>query len=125
MRRDGQVSYNLAVVADDIEDGVNDVVRGSDLLEYTAVQVQLWEAFGAPPPRWLHTPLVLGADGRKLSKSHGSAHVGALRDAGATPGDIWRVVLPWLGLDGVTSLPDALSSWDPDAGPRGPITVDG
>ena len=79
VRRDGLVSYNLAVVADDIDDGVNDVVRGSDLLEYTAVQVQLWEALGAPPPRWLHTPLVLGPDGKKLSKSHGSGARG--RDA--------------------------------------------
>ena len=47
VRRDGLVSYNLAVVADDIDDGVNDVVRGSDLLEYTAVQMQLWSALGA------------------------------------------------------------------------------
>ena len=99
VRRDGLVSYNLAVVADDIDDGVNDVVRGSDLLDYTAVQVQLWEALGASPPRWLHTPLVLGPDGKKLSKSHGSAHVGAMREAGASPADVWRVVLPWLGLE--------------------------
>lgn len=123
VRRDGLVSYNLAVVADDIADGVSDVVRGSDLLEYTTVQMQLWEALGAPPPRWLHTPLVLGPDGRKLSKSHGSAHVGAMRDAGATPADVWRIVLPWLGLEGAVSLREALPRWDPTAGPRGPITV--
>jgi len=123
VRRDGLVSYNLAVVADDIDDGVNDVVRGSDLLEYAAVQVQLWEALGATPPRWLHTPLILGADGRKLSKSHGSAHVGAMRDAGATAADVWSVVLPWLGLEDVTSLSAALPRWNPAAGPRGPITV--
>jgi glutamyl/glutaminyl-tRNA synthetase len=122
VRRDGLVSYNLAVVADDIDDGVNDVVRGSDLLEYTAVQIQLWEALGAAPPRWLHTPLVLGADGKKLSKSHGSAHVGAMRDAGATAADVWRLVLPWLGVEGVASLEQALPLWDPAAGPRGPIT---
>lgn len=123
VRRDGLVSYNLAVVADDIGDGVNDVVRGSDLLQYTAVQVQLWEALGATQPRWLHTPLILGADGKKLSKSHGSAHVGAMRDGGAMPADVWRVVLPWLGLPGACSLAAALPRWDPDAGPRGPITV--
>ena len=110
VRRDGLVSYNLAVVADDIDDGVNDVVRGSDLLEYTAVQMQLWSALGAAPPRWLHTPLVLGADGRKLSKSHGSAHVGAMRDAGATPADVWRIVLPWLGIAGATSLAEAAAA---------------
>lgn len=123
VRRDGLVSYNLAVVADDIDDGVNDVVRGSDLLEYTAVQIQLWDALGATPPRWLHTPLILGADGRKLSKSHGSAHVGAMREAGARPADIWQIVLPWLGVHGASSLDAALTSWQPAAGPRGPLTV--
>lgn len=123
VRRDGQVSYNLAVVADDIADGVNDVVRGSDLLEYTAVQIQLWTALGAAPPRWLHTPLILGADGRKLSKSHGSAHIGGMRAAGATAGDVWKVVLPWLGIDGAASLDEAVPRWSADAGPRGPITV--
>ncbi len=123
VRRDGLVSYNLAVVADDIDDGVNDVVRGSDLLEYTAVQIQLWEALGATPPRWLHTPLVLGADGKKLSKSHGSAHVGAMREAGATPADVWRLVLPWLGVEDAASLEAALPRWNPAAGPRGPIVL--
>jgi glutamyl/glutaminyl-tRNA synthetase len=123
VRRDGLVSYNLAVVADDIDDGVNDVVRGSDLLDYTAVQLQLWDALGASPPRWLHTPLVLGADGRKLSKSHGSTHVGMMRDAGATPADVWRIVLPWLGIEGAMSLGDAVARWGPSAGPLGPITA--
>lgn len=123
VRRDGLVSYNLAVVADDIADGVTEVVRGSDLLEYTSVQIQVWEALGAAPPTWLHTPLVLGADGRKLSKSHGSAHVGAMREAGATPAEVWRLVLPWLGVDEADSLEQALPRWRPDAGPRGPITL--
>lgn len=123
VRSDGLVSYNLAVVADDIADGVNDVVRGSDLLTYTAVQIQLWRALGASPPRWLHTPLVLGADGRKLSKSHGSAHVGAMRDAGASAADVWREVLPWLGATSASSLEEALPEWKPDRGPLGPITV--
>jgi glutamyl-tRNA synthetase len=124
VRRDGQVSYNLAVVADDVADGVDEVVRGSDLLEYTAVQIQLWTALGAPPPSWLHTPLILGRDGRKLSKSHGSAHVGARRAAGAAPHDVWTQVLPWLGVEGARSLEDARGRWVPAAGPRGPITID-
>jgi glutamyl/glutaminyl-tRNA synthetase len=123
VRRDGLVAYNLAVVADDIADGVTEVVRGSDLLDYTAVQVRLYEALDAPPPTWLHTPLVNGPDGWKLAKSHGSAHVGARRAAGASPEDIWRLVLPWLGLPGCASLHDALPRWRPDAGPLGPITV--
>ena len=61
--------------------------------------------------------------GRKLSKSHGSAHVGAMRDAGATPADVWREVLPWLGVTDTTSLDAALDRWQPDLGPLGPITV--
>lgn len=122
VRRDGLVAYNLSVVADDIADGVTEVVRGSDLLEITAVQMRLYEAWGHPPPSWLHAPLVLGADGRKLSKSHGDAHVGVMREAGARPADVWRCVLPWLGLPDCASLEDALPRWRPDAGPRGPVT---
>jgi len=121
VRADGQVSYNLAVVADDIADGVTEVVRGGDLLDHTAVQVQLWQALGAAPPEWLHTPVIVGADGRKLSKSHGSAHVGALRDAGATPADVWRTVLPWLGVANAASLDDALPQWRPDRIALGPL----
>lgn len=122
VRRDGLVAYNLAVVADDIADGVTEVVRGSDLLDFTAVQLRLYEAWGHPPPTWLHAPLVLGSDGRKLSKSHGDAHVGAMREGGAGPRDVWRKVLPWLGLSGCESLEEALPQWRADAGPRGPVT---
>jgi glutamyl/glutaminyl-tRNA synthetase len=121
VRRDGLVAYNLAVVADDIADGVTEVVRGSDLLDFTAVQVRLYEALGPPAPSWLHAPLVLGADGRKLSKSHGSAHIGAMRDAGCTPRDVWQIVLPWLGLADCSSPHEAVARWRPDAGPLGPV----
>ncbi len=122
-RHDGFYTYPLAVVADDIEDGVTEVVRGADLLAYTAVQIRLFEAFQADPPTWMHSPLVLGADGKKLSKSHGSAHVGELRDAGASPRDVWRQVLPWLGLQG-DHVEDVVDAFDPTAGPLGPIRVE-
>ncbi len=124
VRRDGLVAYNLAVVADDMADGVTEVVRGSDLLDFTAVQVCLYAALGAGPPTWLHAPLVLGSDGRKLSKSHGAAHVGVMRAAGHAAADVWRVVLPWLGLPPEVTLVDAVSLWRPDAGPLGPVVVD-
>jgi glutamyl/glutaminyl-tRNA synthetase len=120
-RADGVFTYNLAVVADDIADGVTEVVRGADLLDYTAVQIQLWRAFGATPPTWLHTPVVLGADGRKLSKSHGSAEIGALRNAGWTAGRLWRTVLPGLGIEGVDNLDDALAHFEPASGARSEI----
>jgi glutamyl/glutaminyl-tRNA synthetase len=122
-RRDGAFAYPLAVVADDITDGVTEVVRGADLLAFTAAQIPLWERLGGSLPTWLHAPLVLGADGRKLSKSHGSAHVGAWRDAGATPSDVWRRVLPWLGLSH-DHVHDAVEAFDPTAGPLGPVTAD-
>ena len=121
-RRDGVYAYNLAVVADDIADGVSEVVRGADLLDYTAVQVHLWRAFDATPPTWLHAPLVLGPDGRKLAKRHASTSLRELRALGWTPPDVWRAVLPWLGLDG--DGPDAaLAGWRPDVGPLGPVTL--
>src|SRR6185503_21302665 len=69
-RRDGCATYTLAVVADDIADGVTEVARGADLADQSAIQAVLWRALGAVPPAWLHAPLILGGDGRKLSKSH-------------------------------------------------------
>lgn len=124
VRRDGVVAYNLAVVADDIADGVTEVVRGADLLDYTAVQVLLWRALEREPPTWLHTPLILGADGRKLSKSHGSTEIRALRDAGWSPKDVWRLVLPWLGVDHVDALAGAIDAFDAGSVWDGPVVLD-
>ncbi|MBX2797448.1 MAG: tRNA glutamyl-Q(34) synthetase GluQRS [Myxococcales bacterium] len=123
-RRDGTYAYNLAVVADDIADGVTEVVRGADLLELSAVQMVLWEAMGADPPTWMHVPLVLGPDGRKLSKSHGSTEVRALRQADWAPEDVWRAVLPWLGLHRLDHVQQAVEAFRPERGPRGPIALD-
>lgn len=111
-RRDGLYAYNLAVVYDDWVDGVTEVVRGEDLLDQTAVQLCLWRAFGATPPTWLHTPLIVGEDGKKLSKSHGSVHVGELREAGWSVADIWRRVLPWLGMEPVSRIDEAVRHFD-------------
>lgn len=122
-RRDGVYAYNLAVVADDIADGVTEVVRGEDLLDQTAVQIRLWEAFGATPPTWLHTPLVLGPNGKKLSKSHGALGVGALRDAGATPAAVWRLVAPWLGLPPLDRPGEGVAAFAPGAAPVGAIRL--
>lgn len=121
-RRDGVFAYNLAVVADDIADGVTEVVRGADLLEFTGAQVQIWQAFDATPPTWTHTPLILDAAGRKISKSEGGIGICALRDAGWTAEQVWRALLPWLGLSDA-SLPEAISRFNPAAGPLGPIQL--
>lgn len=72
-RRDGIIAYQLAVVMDDIAQGVTDVVRGADLLDSTPRQLWLYQLLGAPPPRYLHIPLVVRQQGEKLSKRLGSA----------------------------------------------------
>jgi len=71
-RADGQTAYQLAVVVDDAGQGISDVVRGEDLADNTARQILLQRALGVPTPRYLHTPLVLAADGHKLSKQNGA-----------------------------------------------------
>jgi glutamyl/glutaminyl-tRNA synthetase len=120
VRRDGVVAYTLAVVVDDLVDGVTEVVRGADLLEYTAVQIRLWEAFGATPPTWLHGPLLMGTDGRKLSKSTGSTGVSSWRELGFPPAELWAHLLPMLGLEG-GSLAEAIPAFDPTGGSLGPL----
>ena len=71
-RADGLWAYQLAVVVDDAAQGITDIVRGEDLADNTARQMLLQRALGLPTPRYLHTPLVLGADGEKLSKQNGA-----------------------------------------------------
>jgi glutamyl-Q tRNA(Asp) synthetase len=71
-RADGYWAYQLAVVVDDAEQGVTDVVRGADLLDSTPRQIYLQRLLGAPTPRYLHVPLVRNANGEKLSKQTGA-----------------------------------------------------
>ena len=71
-RADGLWAYQLAVVVDDAAQGITHVVRGEDLADNTARQILLQRALGLPTPAWLHTPLVLGANGEKLSKQNGA-----------------------------------------------------
>lgn len=71
-RADGLWAYQLAVVVDDGAQGITDIVRGQDLADNTARQILLQRALGLPTPRYLHTPLVLGANGEKLSKQNGA-----------------------------------------------------
>jgi glutamyl-Q tRNA(Asp) synthetase len=91
-RADGIFAYQLAVVVDDAEQGITDVVRGEDLAESTARQILLQRRLGLTTPRYLHTPLVRNVDGTKLSKQTGAAPLplttplAALHDAGAVLG---------------------------------------
>ncbi|WP_296744825.1 tRNA glutamyl-Q(34) synthetase GluQRS [Mesorhizobium sp.] len=91
-RRDIPTSYHLAVVLDDSLQGVTHVVRGQDLYSATGVQRLLQELLGLPPPRYFHHRLVLGPDGRKLSKSLKDTGLAALREAGMLPADVRRLV---------------------------------
>ncbi len=72
-RADGLYAYQLAVIVDDGEQGITHVVRGEDLADNTPRQVLLQRALGLPTPTYLHTPLVLGDNGEKLSKQNGAA----------------------------------------------------
>jgi glutamyl-tRNA synthetase len=84
-RADGSALYNFAVAVDDLDAGITHVVRGEDHLSNTPKQLLVLQALGAEPPRYAHLPLLLGPDGRKLSKRHGAASVQELRDAGYLP----------------------------------------
>jgi glutamyl-tRNA synthetase len=84
-RADGSVLYNFAVAVDDLDADITHVVRGEDHLSNTPKQLLVIEALGATPPAYAHLPLLLGPDGRKLSKRHGAASVQELRDAGYLP----------------------------------------
>lgn len=91
-RRDIPTSYHLAVVIDDALQGVSHVVRGQDLYLATGVQRLLQELLGLPPPCYFHHRLILGPDGRKLSKSLKDTGLAALRQAGMSPQDIRRLI---------------------------------
>jgi glutamyl-tRNA synthetase len=78
-------AYQLAVVIDDAAQGVTEVVRGDDLVPSTPRQLFLYQALGLPAPRFLHLPLVVGPDGRRLAKRHGDTRLSALRAAEVQP----------------------------------------
>jgi glutamyl-Q tRNA(Asp) synthetase len=111
-RADGLWAYQLAVVVDDADQHITHVVRGEDLADNTARQILLQRALGLPTPVYLHTPLVLAADGHKLSKQNGAAAVdltdpvAALRRAGQA------LALPDLAGDSPTAwLAAAAGAW--------------
>ena len=87
-------AYQLAVVVDDAAQGVTEVVRGDDLVPSTPRQLLLYEALGLTPPRFVHVPLVVGPDGRRLAKRHGDTRIGALREAGVPP-EVLIGLLAW------------------------------
>jgi glutamyl-Q tRNA(Asp) synthetase len=91
-RRDAEASYHLAVVVDDAAQGVTNVVRGRDLYQATAVHVVLQRLLGLPTPRYHHHRLITDASGRKLAKSDRDTALRTLRERGATPAGIRRMI---------------------------------
>lgn len=90
LRSDGSPTYHLASVADDVDYGITDVARGEDLLSSTPKHILLTRALGAEPPRYAHLPLLLGPDGRKLSKRHGDTALRFYREAGFLPDAVFN-----------------------------------
>ncbi len=91
-RKDVPTSYQLSVVVDDAVQGITEVVRGRDLFQATSVQRLLQRLLGLEPPVYYHHELVLGPDGRKLSKSQRDTGLKALRAGGATPAEVRAMV---------------------------------
>ncbi len=81
-KKDGQPAYQLATVVDDADFGVTEVLRGDDLLASTPRQILLQRALGLPEPSWVHVPLIVGVDGRRLAKRHGDTRIAWYRRRG-------------------------------------------
>jgi glutamyl-tRNA synthetase len=98
--KEGLPSYQLAVVVDDARQGIDRVVRGDDLLGSTHRQLLLKERLGLSPPRqYVHLPLVVGADGRRLAKRHGDSRISHYRAQGVSTERILGLISEWCGLD--------------------------
>jgi glutamyl-tRNA synthetase len=85
VREDGTYLYTLPSVIDDIDFGITHVIRGEDHVVNTAVQIEITEALGAKPPTYAHHSLLIGADGKGLSKRLGSLSIGSMREGGLEP----------------------------------------
>lgn len=127
-RWDGTPSYNLAVVVDDAEQGIEEVVRGDDLIDSTPRQLLLQRLLDLPTPAYAHVPLVLGPDGRRLAKRHGAVSLADRTELGETPADVVAWMALSLGLAEPGERPaasDLVGRFDPAALPREPTVLDG
>ena len=116
-RAGGAYAYQLAVVVDDADQDVTQVVRGGDLLSSTARQIALQRALDLPTPEYAHLPLIVGEDGSKLGKRDGALPLSKL--------DVHETLIAALRILGVdaTSLDDALAQFDPKRIPRNSVTA--
>jgi glutamyl-tRNA synthetase len=118
-RNDGVAAYNLAVVVDDAAQGIDQVVRGDDLLPSTPRQAYLASLLELPAPQYAHVPLVVNSDGARLAKRDGAVTLTDLVLAGVSVDKVRAMLLESLGLPG-GSLREALAAFDPRKLPREP-----
>lgn len=129
-KADGTPAYQLAVVVDDTEMGVTQVVRGDDLLDSTPRQILLYRALGrvGQIPRYYHLPLIVGADGRRLAKRHGDTRLAYYRDLGVGADRVLRLLARWCGIPdppaGVRAA-DLIESFRLESVPHQPIVFTG
>ncbi len=125
-RHPGGAGYMLAVVMDDAASGVTEVVRGDDLLPATHRQLLLQEALGIAPPRYLHLPLVVGPDGRRLAKRHGDTRISLFRKSGVAPERVIGMLAAscgWAEPGEALSARDLLPRYRLDSIPRAPVVL--
>jgi glutamyl-tRNA synthetase len=122
LKADGTAAYQLAVVIDDAEMNVTDIVRGDDLLDSTPRQILLYRALGLDGriPRYTHLPLVVGTDGRRLAKRHGDTRLEHYRRLGVSPQRILALLARWCGIDAgrEASAKELLAAFDLQHLPR-------
>lgn len=118
-RNDGVTAYNLAVVVDDANQGIDQVVRGDDLLPSTPRQAYLATLLRLPVPEYAHVPLVVNPDGVRLAKRDGAVTLGDLAAVGVPAGRVRDLILESLGLPAGT-LESVLPGFDPKRLPEGP-----
>ena len=118
LKSDGMPAYNFAAVVDDIEMEITHVIRGEEHLPNTGRQALLYRALGVPEPEFLHLGLILGPDGRKLSKRHGAQSVRGYREEGYLPEALlnYLALLGWThpeGREEFSGLEELVAEWDP------------
>jgi glutamyl-tRNA synthetase len=122
-RNDGVPAYHVAVVVDDDDQGVEEVVRGDDLLAATPSQAHLLDLLGRNRPSWAHVPLVVGPDGDRLAKRHGAVTLADLDAAGAGPDLVRSWLAGSLGLAAPgepVTMAQLLDRFDPETLPSEP-----
>ncbi|RVW00913.1 tRNA glutamyl-Q(34) synthetase GluQRS [Rhodococcus spongiicola] len=129
LRRGDQIpAYNLAVVVDDAAQGIDQVVRGDDLLSSAPRQAYLAGLLGLPAPRYAHVPLALNADGKRLAKRDGAVTLADQARLGRSPADVLTTLARSLGLadsSETVTLAQLLNRWDPKILPTRPWIFDG